>query len=157
MSSMNTTSIARRCYRCDYEWKQRGTSTPRQCPYCKSPKWAIKRDGNVQANKPSPGVHYELEPSASRLFKIGLSANPKARLQQLQSESAYPLQMVACRIVYAPFVQATEQLLHKLFSHCRTHGEWFKLTEDEVSWFMRDHWLSFHLDRTGSMVTFDGD
>lgn len=30
--------------RCKYEWQQRGASIPRQCPYCKSPKWAIRRD-----------------------------------------------------------------------------------------------------------------
>lgn len=36
-------SISRVCFRCGYEWEQRGVATPRQCPYCKSPKWALAR------------------------------------------------------------------------------------------------------------------
>jgi hypothetical protein len=105
----------------------------------------------------SPNCIYLIESAATKLFKIGFSSDPRGRLRQLQADSAYPLEIVSCRMVYGPFTQAMEQLLHRLFAHCRTHGEWFKLTEDEVSWFMRENWLSFHLDRTGSMVTFDGN
>lgn len=36
--------MIRTCMRCKYEWQQRGSAVPRQCPYCKSPKWAIRRD-----------------------------------------------------------------------------------------------------------------
>ena len=36
-------SISRECFRCGYQWEQRGFATPRQCPYCKSPKWALAR------------------------------------------------------------------------------------------------------------------
>jgi hypothetical protein len=105
----------------------------------------------------NPSAVYLIENSASKLFKIGFSGDPKSRLRQLQSESAYTLEIVSCRMVYGPCVQAVEQLIHKLFAHCRTHGEWFKLTEDEVAWFMRENWLSLHADRSGSMVTFDGN
>lgn len=56
-------AIPRRCLRCDYEWNQRGNSTPRQCPYCKSPKWAIKRDS------PRPGVQGgAVERTVERVF-----------------------------------------------------------------------------------------
>lgn len=33
--------MQRQCLRCGYGWVQRAASTPRQCPYCKSPKWAL--------------------------------------------------------------------------------------------------------------------
>lgn len=33
----------RLCRRCGYDWKQRGASVPRQCPFCKSPKWNLER------------------------------------------------------------------------------------------------------------------
>lgn len=28
-----------KCLRCNYEWEQRITNEPRQCPRCKSPSW----------------------------------------------------------------------------------------------------------------------
>lgn len=28
-----------KCKRCGYEWEARIEGKPRQCPYCKSPKW----------------------------------------------------------------------------------------------------------------------
>jgi hypothetical protein len=31
------------CLRCGYEWEPRKVS-PRQCPYCKSPQWSVRRN-----------------------------------------------------------------------------------------------------------------
>lgn len=47
-------SIERVCFRCGYEWEQRKLTAPRQCPYCKSPKWAIAR--GAKAPRPSSVV-----------------------------------------------------------------------------------------------------
>jgi len=35
------------CLRCKYAWLPRIAGTPKQCPYCKSPKWNIPRPGEV--------------------------------------------------------------------------------------------------------------
>lgn len=69
------------------------------------------------------------------LYKIGMSGAPATRLQQLNADSAYPITMQYIFMVYAPIVQQVEQLLHKLFARCRTHGEWFKLNEEEYAFF----------------------
>ena len=36
--------LEKACLRCGYEWIARVEGRPAQCPYCKSPKWDIKRE-----------------------------------------------------------------------------------------------------------------
>ena len=59
---MNNMSMKRRCLRCSYEWKQRGSDTPRQCPYCKSPKWNLKRDEVQPVKQLAAPTYSEPEP-----------------------------------------------------------------------------------------------
>ncbi len=40
---MNMNTMMNTCQRCAYVWTPRTSSTPRQCPYCKSPKWNLPR------------------------------------------------------------------------------------------------------------------
>lgn len=68
------------------------------------------------------------------LYKIGISGKPQNRLKQLKSGSAYEIELVQEFRVYEPFARPFEQLLHKVFAHCRTHQEWFKLGEIELMW-----------------------
>lgn len=53
MNTMNTTC---HCLRCGYDWTMRGqlvTRLPRQCPYCKSPKWNLERASETPAPQPA--------------------------------------------------------------------------------------------------------
>lgn len=59
MKNMNKRS----CKRCEYEWEKRAAGEPRQCPFCKSPKWAVARLGApvvppvvVEGKKPAQSV-----------------------------------------------------------------------------------------------------
>lgn len=62
------------------------------------------------------------------LHKIGKATNVKSRLSSMAGGSPMPLTLIAvadggCRL---------EARLHLLFSHVHSHGEWFRLTEDQV-------------------------
>jgi hypothetical protein len=70
----------------------------------------------------------------TNLYKIGTSTRPQERLKELNATSAYKIELFRIFIVYAPFARPFEKLLHKIFSHCRTHQEWFKLGEIELMW-----------------------
>lgn len=63
---------------------------------------------------------YFIEGSGS--IKIGISGNPKKRLQSLSCSSPVPLQLL--KVV--PGDKMLESALHSLFDEYRTHGEWFK-------------------------------
>jgi hypothetical protein len=56
-------------------------------------------------------------------IKIGLAANPRRRVADLQTSSPYPLRLVAT----LPGQGAMgESALHAKFAHLRMHGEWFE-------------------------------
>lgn len=57
--------------------------------------------------------------------KIGCSAQPLDRLDQMQAWSPEPLTIVTS----APASFRTEQRLHRQFDHLRLHGEWFEAAQ----------------------------
>ena len=87
------------------------------------------------------------------LYKIGTSRRPKLRAYELRSGSAYEIKMVQLFRVYEPFARPFEKFLHTAFAHCRTHGEWFKLSGEELRWLaMHPCPFSVNLITSGPMV-----
>ena len=67
---------------------------------------------------------YFLRDSASGLIKIGFSAarSFKKRMTTLKISAANKLELV--KVIDGDY--KVERSIHKQFSHCRKHGEWFK-------------------------------
>lgn len=71
---------------------------------------------------------YIMYDSKNDYYKIGISNNPKYREKTLQSEKP-------CIDLYLYFEGSykDEQILHKKFNDKRIRGEWFNLTEEDIS------------------------
>ncbi len=65
------------------------------------------------------------------LVKIGLGESPKKRLSQAQSSS--PIRLELIHMASVDNAEEVEKSLHQLYAAKRSHGEWFQLTEDDVS------------------------
>lgn len=65
-------------------------------------------------------------------FKIGFSKTPRKRLRQLRTGS--PLPITVEHQLKTPHFRAVEQQLHIHFRNKRGNGEWFTLSEDDVSY-----------------------
>jgi hypothetical protein len=59
---------------------------------------------------------------SKQYVKIGFSDNPESRLKELQTGSPVKLKLLGTM----PGCFQTESELHKIFSHKRTNGEWFR-------------------------------
>lgn len=68
---------------------------------------------------------------AQNLFKIGVTKNLyNKRIKQLQTGNGTELHIVNYHETYYPY--RIEQLLHNNFHLKREHGEWFRLTIEDI-------------------------
>ncbi len=74
----------------------------------------------------SPGYIYIVY-SIGR-YKIGLSKQPRRRIQAIQSP--YPIELIC--IIQTNDMLSLEIELHARFDHARKHGEWFELSDEDV-------------------------
>ncbi|MBW4598942.1 MAG: GIY-YIG nuclease family protein [Calothrix sp. FI2-JRJ7] len=74
------------------------------------------------------GYVYLLKAEGTPRYKIGRSNNPLVRSQKITTQSPYPLIVKDC--FWTPDCVTDEKCLHKLFSHCRVHGEYFEFDEN---------------------------
>lgn len=72
---------------------------------------------------------YLIQCEATKLVKIGISSNAEMRLRNLRMACPTRLTLLADR----PGRKVDEQALHERYSSARRHGEWFALSEDEIS------------------------
>lgn len=70
----------------------------------------------------------------NNLYKIGLSADVKRRLQGLRATCACDLELLG--EIDTEDMYALEGVLHALFVERRDHGEWFVLSESEVQYIL---------------------
>ena len=75
------------------------------------------------------GYVYAIRNDAARSVKIGFSASPMERLQQLQTASPNALRLL-CAI---PSFMAYEKSLHGFFASRRMEGEWFDDADGHVA------------------------
>jgi hypothetical protein len=81
------------------------------------------------------------------LRKIGVTKDLKARMAQLSAGSAYPLEVEMAFFCPDGSEGIFESILHSLFADRRTHGEWFKLTMEDLYFIAHSNPLSLRLDR----------
>lgn len=78
----------------------------------------------------------------SQRVKIGQSANPKARLRQLQTASPERLELAAV------LDHVSEAELHSALACYRTHGEWFETTLGLMAYLSIEHDIELGVKRT---------
>ena len=76
-------------------------------------------------------VIYMDDSAGQRYFKIGFASTFTARLGAHQCASPFPLH-VACAY-FVGDMRSEERFLHDLFSEKRIRGEWFKLSNDDLT------------------------
>ena len=85
------------------------------------------------------GIIYVIRQQGAIHYKIGWTTaeDPSARLGSLQTGSPTKLEVVG---YFSAASQATEGAIHRLLSPFRTSGEWFNLTEQQVSDLLDPAW-----------------
>ncbi len=90
----------------------------------------IKNPDAAMPDKPT--MTYLMVDDRDGLIKIGCSTNPQFREATLQGQAPQIRLLAVCG-------DNVERLLHKLYAPHRVRGEWFRLTEDQVSSIMNDY------------------
>lgn len=86
---------------------------------------------------------YYIQGSRTKSIKIGISEEPWKRLQQLQTASSEPLEMlgtVDCKT--RDYAEYGEEQTHDLLRDSRLSGEWFDFTKEVVEHLITFPWYS---------------
>jgi hypothetical protein len=78
-----------------------------------------------------PGQIYLIR-SDNGFYKIGRSANAVARFKNLTVQLPYKLELLL--VIETDDTVRLEKELHERFHHCRSRGEWFALSDEDVEW-----------------------
>lgn len=76
---------------------------------------------------------YLVKQTDADLYKIGVSSEPEKRLKSLQTANGALLELI--NKVSVDFGYKVEKAIHNHFRSKKTMGEWFILTEEDVSNF----------------------
>jgi len=91
---------------------------------------AIDQANNEKDNQQVTPISYiYIIQSENKLYKIGISTNPRKRLSTLQTGSPVPLKL----LIQFEGCDDDEKQLHDLFIHRRQRGEWFRLSDDDLA------------------------
>lgn len=77
---------------------------------------------------------YLIKQQNTNLYKIGISKDPKVRLNQLQTANPETLELVF--VFKTKYDFQLENYVHRKFSDANVQLEWFELTEAEVKEFI---------------------
>lgn len=66
-----------------------------------------------------------------RFYKIGRAKNPIHRRAEHQVSMPLPLMIACC--YFTPNVIGEERHLHAMFANSRVRGEWFRMSDDDLS------------------------
>lgn len=72
------------------------------------------------------GILYFIQQANDGPIKIGITENLELRLSQLQTSNPFPLVVIHTLALEIEKLKKFENFFHKLFSHNRLNGEWFK-------------------------------
>lgn len=90
---------------------------------------AYTGSGNTVAYTGS-GYVYLVRQNYTDYYKIGVSTNPKSRIQSLSTAS--PSGVTAISIVEVHDHYSVEYELHQYYAHKRLNGEWFEFAPSEI-------------------------
>ncbi len=85
---------------------------------------------NRATNKEYDGFVYLLGNKERRIYKIGVSGEPKTRSKGVNT--LLPFTVLVMHEIGADDSYKAEKILHGWFTKKRVHGEWFELSEDDV-------------------------
>lgn len=95
-----------------------------------SPKSKKEKERKVKFD---PCYVYLMHDSKNGYHKIGISKTPKYREKTLQSEKPTIDMVCAKEYPSRKIAEAIEAALHKVYEDCRIRGEWFNLSEEDVT------------------------
>jgi hypothetical protein len=81
--------------------------------------------------EPGAGYIYLLRSECGKYTKIGMSRAPKSRLEFLGVLMPFKVMVVATYPCYD--VAATEKRLHEIYKDKRLEGEWFSLSDQDIT------------------------
>lgn len=87
---------------------------------------------NPSLNKKSGFVY--LMRSKNDKYKIGFSKDPKKRLKSLQNDT--PFELECLRVIQTDDMKGLERDMHEYYKSKRVAGEWFDLSQEDISYFM---------------------
>lgn len=74
-------------------------------------------------------VYFVLD-SATGLYKIGRSRQPKDRVENMRTGASAPLYFAA--VIHVDDMVVHERLMHRRFDDKRVRGEWFGITQQDI-------------------------
>jgi Meiotically up-regulated gene 113 len=112
----------------------------------------------VQARRPSAFV-YVIRKTISGHVKVGMGADPRERLSNLQTGSSEPLELVYACAVQSNDGNRVEKAAHDIMWQKRLVGEWFDYTPEiavaaiaAASHKLGDHIVEIPLDKIGTVL-----
>lgn len=99
--------------------------------------WNYDRATGNKVRQPVSGVVYILR-APNGLCKIGKAKDLKTRLMAYRTHSSEPLDLMV--EIASNDITATEQAIHAEYADKREHGEWFRLTTQDVEVITVKHW-----------------
>lgn len=90
----------------------------------------VPRSSYEREHYATPGYIY-IAYAPTGHHKIGLSKNPGARIKQLNNT---PYEVTIIHTFPANHARIAEEVLHTEFSSKRVRGEWFALSQEDVTW-----------------------
>ncbi len=89
---------------------------------------------SMHVAKGEEGYIYLLGIEGHKVYKIGFSKEPKARLRSLKSQLSLPLYIVAV-IYYSDHIRSRELEWQAYYDTYHLAGEWYALPDDSVEHF----------------------
>lgn len=95
-----------------------------------------KRLEGHKTNKSQDGIVYIIGTTTpSNIYKIGITRDEDTLAQRIYAlELSSPMKLEVVHIIYCDDRSRLERILHTHYRPCRSHGEWFRLEDDEVEW-----------------------
>jgi len=93
----------------------------------------VARDRETYKKQSINGGRIYLVASPDGYYKIGKTRKLTERLRSFGLQLPFPVRLLV--EIETDDIHQLERNLHTKFAHCRTNGEWFKLSDDDVTWF----------------------
>lgn len=105
-----------------------GKPSPSRCVVPFHPKWSeVVMEYLTKIQPGREGWVYLIHAQDTIRYKIGRSINPISRIQELQKQSPYPLEIT--QSFWAADAVVDEAILHERFNEYRVFGEWFEFSD----------------------------